>query len=85
MQIASYTDAAIILVGTKLDLKEAGKGVTTEDGERMKETIGAKAYIECSAKTQENLKQVFDEAIQIVLKGRSSSQRKKEAKKCLIL
>ncbi len=42
-------------------------------------------YIECSSLTQENLKEVFDEAITIVLEKRSKPTIKKRKKKCRIL
>ena len=68
----------LILVGTKKDLREdealvkklaqtGQKIVTTEEGEKMAKEIQAVKYIECSAKTRENLKEVFDEAILSVL------------------
>jgi small GTP-binding protein len=73
----------IILVGTKLDLREKGTGVESADAQRLAAEIKAVKYLECSAKTQENLKQVFDEAIRCVLISRNSSTKKKP--KCLIL
>jgi Ras-related C3 botulinum toxin substrate 1 len=33
----------------------------------MKKTIGAQGYIECSARIQYNLKEVFETAIKVVL------------------
>nr|4MIT_A Chain A, Rho family GTPase [Entamoeba histolytica HM-3:IMSS]4MIT_B Chain B, Rho family GTPase [Entamoeba histolytica HM-3:IMSS]4MIT_C Chain C, Rho family GTPase [Entamoeba histolytica HM-3:IMSS]4MIT_D Chain D, Rho family GTPase [Entamoeba histolytica HM-3:IMSS] len=68
----------IILVGTKLDtrndpaivkrLTEQGMTViNTAKGEELKNRIKAVKYIECSAKTSENLKTVFDEAVKTVL------------------
>lgn len=67
----------IVLVGTKLDLRD-GKSyhnndhmvsgvVTSAQGEELRKQIGAAAYIECSSKTQQNVKAVFDNAIKIVL------------------
>lgn len=64
----------IILVGTKLDLKEDQKTVDDLKLKRMdvvkypdalkcQQDIGARKYIECSALTQRHLKLVFDEAI----------------------
>ncbi len=67
-----------ILVGTKLDLKTDANvlrrlgeknmsPITFEMGQRMAEEIDAVAYVECSALTQYNLKEVFDTAIRTVL------------------
>lgn len=64
----------IILVGTKLDLKEDNDTVESLKQKRMapvpypealkcQQDIGARKYIECSALTQRHLKLVFDEAI----------------------
>jgi len=85
-------DVPVILVGTKADLRGdsnmqatlAAKGlhmVTPEESAgRMKE-IGAIAYLECSALTQEGLKTVFDEAIRAAL----NKNTKKKKSKCIIL
>jgi Ras-related C3 botulinum toxin substrate 1 len=43
--------------------------------------LGAKRYIECSAKTQENLKFVFDEAIQVVYDAYTKNKKDKGTKK----
>jgi Ras-related C3 botulinum toxin substrate 1 len=64
----------IILVGTKLDLrddeatKESMRKMRTtpvqyEEGLAISREIKAQKYLECSALTQRNLKSVFDEAI----------------------
>nr|KAJ0189327.1 hypothetical protein LSAT_V11C800439250 [Lactuca sativa] len=59
----------IVLFGTKLDLRDdkqflsdhpGAVPITTVQGEEMKKLIGAPAYIECSSKTQQNMKAVFD-------------------------
>ena len=68
----------IILVGTKLDLRddEATKEsmrkmrtqpITYEEALQVSREIKAVKYLECSALTQRNLKSVFDEAIRYVL------------------
>ena len=62
----------IILVGTKSDLRSddamlqqlASKGqrvISIEEGQARAKEIGAVSYMECSALTQEGLKNVFDE------------------------
>jgi small GTP-binding protein len=74
-------DVPFILVGTKLDMREdeetisnlKGMGqspVTTEQGADLGKKLKAIKYMECSAKTQENLKDVFDEAVRAVLRPR---------------
>lgn len=64
----------IILVGTQCDLRNDVKvlielahynerPVTEEQAKELAEQIGAIDYMECSALTQKNLKEVFDAAI----------------------
>src|SRR5579872_162916 len=68
-----------ILVGTKSDLRKlnslpsspssaSNQFVTMEEAQKVATEIGAHQYIECSALTQDNLKQVFDEAIRLGLR-----------------
>jgi len=68
----------IILVGTKSDLRGddamgqqlAAKGlrmITPEESQARQREIGAVSYMECSALTQEGLKNVFDEAIRAAM------------------
>ena len=77
--------APIVLVGTKTDLranraevellaKSKQKPITREQGEQAAKQFGAVAYIECSALTQENLKETFDAAI-IAALSPTTSQR----------
>ena len=56
--------------------------ITFTQGEAMKKKIGATAYKECSALTQDGLKEVFDEAIKIVL---FPEQEKEKKSKCTVL
>jgi len=77
----------IILVGTKSDLRNdqsmiqqlSAKGMTiiaqTAANDRASE-IGAVKYLECSALTQEGLKNVFDEAIRAALNKPKASKAK---------
>ncbi|CAO3653486.1 unnamed protein product [Cunninghamella echinulata] len=84
----------MILVGTKLDLREDPETVERLKQKKMSpisytqalqmaKDIGAEKYLECSALTQKGLKNVFDEAIRAVLSP--SSVRTKKKKGCMIL
>ncbi|KAI7847265.1 rac protein [Circinella umbellata] len=83
----------MILVGTKLDLREDKQTIdrlrekrmaplSYTQGLQMQKEIGAVKYLECSALTQKGLKNVFDEAIRAVL---SPPARPTKKKGCLIL
>lgn len=83
----------IILVGTKLDLREDKEAIeklrekklsalTFPQGLQMAKEINAVKFLECSALTQKGLKTVFDEAIRAVLNP-PKVQKKKGG--CLIL
>ena len=67
-------NAPIILVGTKVDLREnkvmierlSGlnqKPITHNQGQDLAKQLKAQSYLECSALTKAGLKLVFDEAI----------------------
>ena len=76
-----------ILVATKSDLRQHGVNkelelISTEEGEKLAKEIKANGFIECSALTQENLKQTFDEAIHCVIKP---PKKKKRIKNCVLL
>jgi len=82
-----------ILVGTKLDLRdnrENAEPVTTEQGEKLAKEIGAHKFLECSALSQKNLPQVFEEAVKTVFYDsvKSGKENKKIPadvnKKCLL-
>lgn len=83
----------IILVGTKLDLRDDPAQIdklkqrkqlpiTYAQGLALAKEIGAVKYQECSAMTQRGLKNVFDEAIRAVLCPRPKMKTKKN---CSIL
>lgn len=85
-------DVPYILVGTKLDLRDdpstldklrsSGQTVvTTAKGEELARKIKAVKYLECSAKTEANLKNVFDDAVKSVL----YSKKKKKNSTCMML
>ncbi|KAM7476232.1 hypothetical protein LguiB_023475 [Lonicera macranthoides] len=84
----------IVLVGTKLDLRENKQflmdypgacTISTEQGEELKKQIGAVAYLECSSKTQQNVKSVFDASIKVVLQPPKTRKQRKKHRLCLIL
>eukprot|EP00092_Neocalanus_flemingeri_P016794 GFUD01018163.1.p1 GENE.GFUD01018163.1~~GFUD01018163.1.p1 ORF type:complete len:192 (+),score=59.89 GFUD01018163.1:127-702(+) len=75
-----------LLVGTKMDLREDKKTleklselhqkpVSAVQGQAMAKHIGASKYLECSAFTQDGLKEVFEEAVRIVLDPRKERKR----------
>jgi len=85
----------IILVGTKLDLrddpdtinrlKEKGMApITFEQGNAKAKELRAVKYLECSALTQKGLKAVFDEAIRSVISP-PVPVKKKKSSGCIVL
>ena len=81
----------IVLVGNKKDLrnneatrrellKSKQEPVKTEEGRAMAEKIGAYAFLECSAKTKEGVREVFETATRAAL-----SRQKKKSRKCSLL
>jgi len=84
----------IILVGTKSDLrddpkviaklKETGQSpISLQQAEDLRKKIKGVKFIECSAKAQNGVKAVFDEAIRAHLFGKSNPQGGKKG--CLLL
>ncbi|XP_056666384.1 transforming protein RhoA-like [Monodelphis domestica] len=82
----------VILVGNKKDLrndqhtkeelaKKKQEPVKTEEGRDMANQIGAIGYIECSAKTKDGVRQVFEMATRAALQVRRKSKRSG----CLVL
>ncbi|OLL22472.1 GTP-binding protein rhoA [Neolecta irregularis DAH-3] len=81
----------IILVGCKKDLRDDPKTidelrktsqrpVTREEGESVAKKIGAAKYLECSAKTNEGVRETFENATRAAL-----SFQKKKSKRCTVL
>ncbi|KAH9748903.1 Rac-like GTP-binding protein 7 [Citrus sinensis] len=70
----------IVLVGTKL-----ATPITTSQGEELKKMIGAVTYLECSAKTQENIKTVFDAAIKVALRPPKPKKKQRKQRTCSFL
>lgn len=69
-----------ILVGTKLDCR-TDDSVSSQNGKKICNEMKGQKYMECSSRTQEGLKQVFDSAIQCVISHRNLKKRSK----CVIL
>ncbi|EQL02303.1 hypothetical protein G6O67_004776 [Ophiocordyceps sinensis] len=85
----------IVLVGCKKDLrydqktidelrKTSQKPVTPEEGEEVRKKIGAHKYLECSAKTNEGVREVFENATRAALLSRNN-RKSSHRKKCLVL
>ena len=77
----------IVLVGTKLDLRSEAadaqannssakslKLVPQSDGHKMAKQVDAVRYIECSAKTRENILEVFESSARVAL-GQKKTRR----------
>ncbi|OQD69929.1 hypothetical protein PENDEC_c028G00895 [Penicillium decumbens] len=84
----------IILVGCKKDLrhdpktieeltKTSQKPVTPEQGEEVRKKIGAYKYLECSARTNEGVREVFEAATRAALL--KTQKKQKRSKPCLLL
>ena len=80
-------DAPVLLVGTKLDLREYQERglvesedrvaiVTKDDGEKMMKDMYAVTYVECSAVTTCEIKRVFDEAAKAAFKPRQKEEKR---------
>lgn len=83
-----------VLVGLKVDLRTDPETVerlkqkrlapiTGQEAEAMADELGASGYYECSALTQMGLKEVFEGALETVLKSQEKPAKKKG--KCSIL
>lgn len=81
-----------ILVGCKIDLRDDKNKlkrlhlkdknpISFTEGFVMSKEIKARKYLECSAKTQKGLEEVFMEAVRVVMKMRN----KKKSRECEIL
>jgi len=69
-------DIPYVLVATKVDLRQSNQNAMSgAKGQQLANEIGALAYLECSARTNTNVKGVFDKALEILLtpKGASNS------------
>lgn len=77
-------DIPIIVAGTKSDLKQTSRS-TVQDQTVLElvERIQPAEYVECSAMTQQNIKQLFEASLRHAIATRVITQKTK--KKCTIL
>uniref|UniRef100_A0A6B2LIY9 Uncharacterized protein n=1 Tax=Arcella intermedia TaxID=1963864 RepID=A0A6B2LIY9_9EUKA len=89
-EITAKGPVSVLLVGTKIDLRDAPEGkeeererelkkagivpVTTEEGTNLANEINALGYMECSVLESVNLKEIFDTAIKAALAGDSNKK-----------
>lgn len=60
----------IVLVGTKLDARrDKNNEVTTSDGEKLKRSVNANSFVECSAKANINVELAVEEGVRACLMG----------------
>jgi len=90
-------NSLVLLVGNKADLRDSKEAQTRlmregmemvcrEEAVAVAKEIGARGYYECSARTMEGVKTVFDEAIQGVLNDRKNNKNgRKKKSTCAML
>ncbi|XP_022050295.1 rho-related GTP-binding protein RhoF isoform X1 [Acanthochromis polyacanthus] len=89
-------DVPVILIGCKTDLrkdKECARKlkamnlapITYSQGEETRQQMNAELYLECSAKYQENVEDIFREATKKALAFRRKQKNYKRKKKCVVL
>lgn len=89
-------DVPVILIGCKTDLrkdKECARKlkamnqvpITYTQGEEIRQQMNAELYLECSAKYQENVEDIFREATKRALAFNKKRRNYKRKKKCVVL
>lgn len=79
-----------ILCGTKMDLRDDSEAVqklkdkgqnpvTKSEGDALCTELGGQQNLECSALTQAGLKEVFDQAIRVVIDSQNVKKKKKKS------
>jgi len=61
--------------------EQGGDPISVEQGRKLAAEIKAHKYMECSALTQDGVKDIFDEGVRAVL----AKQKAKNKKKCIIM
>lgn len=87
----------IVLAGTKLDIRETPKvqrekmgykeePICKEEGHAVSQRLKVAAYVECSALSQRGMKEVFDQAITLVVCPKVDTKKaKKKHNKCCVM
>ena len=81
------------MTGTKSDLRKDKEFiqrqeltvVTPDEGQKVAKEVGAQYYSECSAKSQEGLKETFNYVIECVLDPRTQPDAVVKKSKCVIV
>ena len=64
---------------------EGTDDISYMQGQTMAKSIGALTYLECSAKAQEGVNDVFDEAIRVVLNHQKEKKSKRHCHICTLI
>ncbi|KAL0483670.1 Rho-related protein Rac [Acrasis kona] len=89
-------DVPFVIVGNKLDMRDDitvakelrdknEKCITKEEGFNLAKKLGAAAYIECSAKSQQGLRESFEACIKCVCDPEKKKKTKTKNHKCNVL
>ena len=86
--------AQLILVGLKKDLRDnfdevkgdpSAKPISSEEGQKVAAEIGARYYMECSARKKEGLNEVFEQAVRAVLNPPAKEVKNEKKETCLLI
>ncbi|GFY99016.1 RAC-like 2 [Actinidia rufa] len=80
----SYRGSDVFLLAFSLISRSSYENISKK-GEELKKMIGAAVYMECSSKTQQNVKAVFDAAIKVVLQPPKPKKRHRKPRPCASL
>ena len=81
-------DVPIILVGTKIDLRDDENyknTITTEEGREMADKIGAVEYMEISSLRNEGLNELFQKAVDVGYDHCLKKDKKRNKRTCILM